>query len=414
MTSVSTSGFGSLFRNTASASHGSQAAWVIDPVSGDDNNPGTPSEPLKTMGEFNTRMAGLKLTAVGATMTCTADVLDEPPCFNGTRFVAGASLTCQGTLTDTATATISVVTGLGPSNTMPWQLTTTGVDWTTVPVGSQVRFSTGQLAMIVQVVDANNVIVGAIGAAGTSVVSSAPTVASTATVASMSRMLPPLVNAVGQAVTATPQLIFRNASFDLGHLMSLQGGVQVQIYGCEVKVGGTTNSITSIGQHNFRCVRWTQTGSFAWRCAGDTSSTYGNVAAGTGSTLFNHQQGGVSHSNLTLNGSRLSVNQTKISTGATHIRNAAGPVLVSSGGELVCNGIINGSTGNTGISIDIPLGRLSYFSTSKPTVTAASQPRVGGVTRDLATEIPFIAAVLNAVPPTVTPLTGNGAAFVLE
>jgi hypothetical protein len=353
---------------------------------------------------------------VASTLSLVGNVIDAPLWLNATRFASGASLAVSGTRTDLASGTIVAVTGLGPTGTMPWQVTTSGIAWSAsnTPVGSQVRLSTGQIAMISEIIGANDVLLGAIGAPGVSVVSSTPTPGATLTVASLSRALPPIVNASAQTISATSfPLNFQNLSFDpSANNYWFEGGCPTQFYGCEMRLAASNFYANS--PLNLRTCRFTLTGTLNMRAGADFINTYGLVVAGAGSTIFNHQLGIVTHSNLNLNGARLLVTGATAQVSATHIRNSAVPVLVQNSGRLQATGIINGSTGNTGIAIDIPLGTLSYQGASnKPTITAASDPRVGGVTRTLA-QIPFVALQLDAAPPTVTTLTGNGAAFVQE
>lgn len=397
-------------------SAGLQTAWAIDPSTGDDEGPGTPSAPLRTMDELNSRLEGVTLR-VAATLALIGNVTDAPLWLNATRFASGASLTVSGTRTDLASGTIVAVTGLGPTGTMPWQVTTSGITWSAsnTPVGSQVRLSTGQVAMISEIIGANDVLLGAIAAPGVSVVSSTPAPGATLTVASLSRALPPIVSASAQTTNATTtfSLSFQNLSFDpSSNIYWLEGGCPIQFYGCEMRFAASTFYANT--PLNLRACRFTLTGNLNVRTGFDFVNTYGLVVAGTGSTLFNHQLGTLTHSNLNLNGARLSVTNAVAQVSATHIRNTAGPVLIQNSGRLQATGIINGSTGNTSIAIDIPLGTLSYQgAANKPTITAGSDPRVGGVTRTLA-QIPFVALQLDAVPPTVTTLTGNGASFVQE
>ena len=394
---------------------GLQTAWAIDPLTGDDDNPGTAQYPLRTMGELSSRLQGVTMR-VAATLQLVGNVIDSPLWLNGTKFAAGASLAVAGTRTDLASGVITVVTGLGPSNTMPWAVTTSGIAWSAAntPVGSQVRLSTGQLAMIVEISGANDVILGAIAQPGVSAVSSAPTVGATLTVASLSRALPPIIQASAQTISATTfPLSLQSLSFDASsNNYWFEGGCPTQFYGCEMKFAAS--SFYANSPLNLRTCRFTLTGTLNCRAGVDFVNSYGLVVAGAGSTIFNHQLGIFAHSNLNLNGARLLVTGSTAQVSACHIRNSAVPVLIQNSGRLQATGIINGSTGNTGIAIDIPLGTLSYQGASnKPTITAGSDPRVGGVTRTLA-QIPFVALQLDAVPPNVQQLTGNGAAFVQE
>jgi hypothetical protein len=402
---------------------GQQTAFAINPGTGSDTGPGTPAAPLRTMNEFNSRMVSLLVT-VPQTLQLVGDVLDAPLWLSGTRYAIAGSLTVNGTLSDLGVATITVVTGLGPAGTFPWQLTTTGLDWTTVPVGSQVRLSTGHVAAIVNVVDASNVTVGPIALAGTSGVITTPTVGATATPATMSRALPPVVAISAQESNQGLDVILQGISFDAPVTGSVSvpqasGSGGLQFYGCEFKIGGFTWPV-SIG-FNVRACRFTMAGTVTWRGGADNTNTFGCVCVGTGGLFFSHQWGRWNHSALVLDGVRLLCNQTGISVGAVCIRNTNGPVLCNNNGVIVCNGLIascarsvaDPTSGNTGIGIDVSLGRVVYFSGGKPTVTGASDTRVGGVAKTYA-NIPYTNLELPSVPPLVTTLVGNGASIVQE
>lgn len=411
-TSIQTSAFGSLFNKNVVRSFGSQTSWAIDPALGNDGNAGTAASPLQTMAEFNDRFASLKIApATVMTLQLVGNVLDEAPMLVGTRFGAGSSLTILGTRTDVATGTVSAVTGLGNAGTFPWQITTTGITWTSQTLGSQVRFSSGQLGFISEVIDANNVVVGAIAAAGTSVVLTAPTIGLTVTVATLSRALPPIVNASGQTL-GVAQLSIQDLSFDpsVNNFVHC-GGLQIQYYGCELRLAASNFPVNT--PTNFRACRFTLSGNVNWRSGTDVIGTAATVVAGTGSTLWNHQSGQTTHSSITLTGARMFVTQCSVQLSG-HVRNTAGPILVQgSSGYLLATSVISGAN-NTGIGIDVPSGTMAYSGSNKPTVTGTtSDARVGGVTRSYA-QIPFIAAQLDNVPPTVATLTGNGAKFVSE
>lgn len=394
---------------TGEETTGLQTAWAIDPLVGNDNAVGTPDDPLATAEEFSLRLQGVTVR-VAATLQCVGNVVDSALTFNGTRFAAGASLTVSGTLTTLGTGQVSSTSAIGPG----WQVTTTGIDWTTIPVTSHIGLSTGQAAAISEVVDANNVIIGMIAAPGTSATSVAPTNGSTITASSRSQIWPLIVNAVGQSALTANQIIVQNASFVAAGSSNgfvLQGGVGVQLYACEIN---NHNSLRLGTSFNARVCKFTLTATMAWQGGANIPTSLGCVVGGTGSTVFSANAGLVSHQNLLMTGARLTVNSGFLIVSIAHIRNTAGPVLVSGNGQLNATGIISGSVGNTGIGIDVPNGRYAYVGAgSKPTVAGVSDTRVGGVTRTYA-QIPFVALQLDATPPTVTTLTGNGAALVQE
>jgi hypothetical protein len=406
MASLSTDGFGSLFNETERSAWDSQASWAIDPVLGSDTNAGTPAAPLATMAEFSNRFSGL-LYKVAGTLQLVGNVIDSSLSLSGTRFGPGASLTVSGTTTQLGSGTVSSTAAIGGG----WQVTTTGIDWTLIPLGSLVQFSTGQSAAIAEVVDANNVIIGMIAAPGTSVTSVAPTNGSTVTASSRSRMWPFQVNAFQQGpLTATPLLI-QNVSFDAASASAgfiMQGGLGIQLFACEIN---NHNTIRVNNPLNVRACKFTITASMFWQTGAAFPITVACVVGGTGATIFSSTSGLVNHHQVLLTGARLGANNASILlTGINHIRNTAGPVIVSGNGWISASGSLSGSVGNTGIGIDVTFGKLSYVGGgNKPTVTGASDCRVGGTARTYA-QIPYTA--LDATTP--TNLVGNGSCIVQE
>lgn len=413
------------------AADGQQVAWAIDPLTGNDSNAGTPAAPLRTMAAFDARMADLLVT-VPQTLQLVGNVLDAPLWLSGTRYAVNGSLAVSGTRTAIGTATVTVVTPLGGATPLiPWQLTTTGIDWTTVALGSQLRFSTGQLTFIVQVIDPNNVVCGALAAPGFATAPVTPTVASTIAVASLSRALPPVLGQQG----ATPPFVYQVSMTDVSFDPTVFGGgvaqywfgpgSHVELYGCELRTGSGAGVVAS-GDLSLRgcLVSITGSGQTFFRFGTENNiGSYGLVVQGGGAAFFGAQTGRYDFSALVMTGTRFVINgaATRVSLSrGTHIRNTAGPVLVNDGGILLTTGIVNGSAAafpggnNTGIGIDVPLGQFAYQgAANKPTVTGASDTRVGGVARTYA-QIPFIAAQLDAIPPTVTTLVGNGSSIVQQ
>jgi hypothetical protein len=394
--------------DSALVAYGTQSAWFIDATNGDDDNPGTQSHPLRTMAEFNARLSG-NFIQVPMAVQLVDNVIDSSLQLCGTRFSSSGSLTVSGTLTDTASGSLTSSSAIGPG----WQLTTVGIDWTTQSTSSQVRFSTGHVAAISEIVDANNVIVGFLCAPGVSQSAVTPTNGSTVTVATRSRALNPILNSTAQALQNSFPIILQNLSFDAAlasqAAFTVAGGCRVQMYGCEMKDQGTFVS----NGFNARGSKYTLTTTFSWQSNNQIPTTFGCVVGGTGAVLFNHQAGTTSHSSLLMTGARLGLNggNTVMTASNIHIRNSANPVVVTNGGYLSASGgstaAISGSVGNTGIGIDCVMGVVEYFASTKPTVTGASDARVGGNSKTYA-QIPFIA--LDATVPAA--ITGNGAKFV--
>lgn len=403
------------------ASYGLQSAWAINPLTGDDEGPGTLASPLRTQAELNARLS-LNLIQQATTVQLVGNVTDAPLNLQGTRFARGASLTLSGTLTDVTTGTISAVSALGIANggavtQPPWLLTTTGaVDWTTVPVGAQIRYSTGHISMLLAAVSATQAIVGCLAASGFSLALITPAAGTTFTVSSLSSCLPPATNAtqIAQNGGNTGTIVLSALRMDLANNdICATGGATLQLFGCELVCATTAGFLHSGGGTiDLRACRITLSGANSFRfrgSQGDITNTFGLCIVGTGGNFFQHNCP-VSHNNTALSGARLLCStDSSVQVGSCYFRNTAGPVLVNSQGRLLCNGIMNGlaGDGNSGIGIDVPSGVVSYFSTSKPVVSGASDTRVSGNAKTYG-QIPFIN--LDATVPAA--VTGNLAQIV--
>lgn len=414
MASVATSGFGSLFNDRTAS--GSQASWAIDPALGSDTNVGSPASPLRTMAEFNARMQSV-LVVPTSTLQLVGDVVDAPLWLSNTRFTS--TLTISGTRTTVATGVvISAVTGLGVGGTaFPWQLTTTGINWTTVNLQSQLRFSTGQVAFILAVIDANNVVVGAVYGTGISVVATTPTTSMTITVSTLSRALPMINNSTGmQANSVTPFVIGQDMAFDPANQIQwvIGAGSQMQLYGCAFNLSAGLQFISQ-GLLNLRACRVNVNASgLSWASSG-TGTTVGLVVAGNSSTtaILSHVRGVTSHSNLSMQGTRLFCTSAVVQLGTTYMRDTTTAVNVQGNGTVVATGPTLGTIGISGFGIAVDSGTYQYLNpAAKPTITGASgDTRIGGVTRTYA-QVPYVNLQTDAAPNTVTTLTGNDAKII--
>lgn len=411
---------------------GLQIAWFIDPVNGNDAGDGTAAAPLKTMDEFNARMGGNYLQ-VNATLQLIGDVLDAPLQLVGTRLKLNASLTVSGTKTQVGSGQISVVTPIGNAGTTyPFQLTTTGIDWTTMQSGAQITLQGGQLFWIRNVVDANNVIVGA-GTLPTSNAFFTPTVGLTFTVATLSRALPPILacSAATAGLFNGTQITLQNLAFDSGFVLST-AGAGVLFIGCEFRVAtGVTWENNSQWIQLFRSCRFTLGAGLSFRSSGGRVSFFGGVVATT-STLFSiNFLGGndnlllsVSFLRITLSVSNCSV---QLSSGGVHFENitSGGCILLTPFGNIFATGIANGrNCAGSSAGIDCQIGQYVWSgAAAKPTIGIAS-----GCTADVklgsgATGLTFTyaqlgtgkqLALLDAVPPTTAQIQAGGYALVAQ
>lgn len=407
------------FLNLAAPSldYGSQLTWAIDALNGSDDNPGTLSSPLRTMAEFNARLSG-NLLAVAASLFLLSDVVDQQLTLCPLRVLAGASLSVFGTATSGATATISVVSGLGPGGTFPWQLTTTGAVWSAADIGKRLVLPGGQVSWVCEVIDASNVVAGAFVSSAGAVVT--PVAAQTLTVQTLSRALPPVllgtsfygalspvtVSSLDVTVNATP-----NGNFQTS-------GLGVQLFGCKLTIATGQVIAQAFGPFNLRGCFLSATGAgfCALRGSGggflfQACSFVGIPLSVTDSTSANFSNGFFSNSPMTVLRRAVAA-----ATGALHWRNTAAPLSVSQGGLFQQqNFAVSGAVGNTGVGVTVKAsGQYVYVNTgNKPSVTGASDTLIGLTARTYA-QIPYVDLQLNAVPPTVATLVGTPAAMVLE
>jgi len=393
---------------------GLQTAWAIDPLTGNDEGPGTVAAPLRTMAEFNARWQNI-LARVPATLQLVGDVLDQPLWLRGTNFATGASLTVSGTVTTSPTvATITVVTGLNVAGAtlQPFQLTTTGIDWTTVALGSRLLASNGSIAWIRNVVDANNVVVGAFSTSAT--ISVVPTAGLTLSVQTLSQALAPNLNisAVDKTtVVSIKDLSFTTCSFSTNATFS----GNLLINGCEFK-SELSAIVKSVGGLTLRASRFTMVAGssvLTFVAAASALNVFAAVFSGaTSGAISSSSSGTVVHQHTCILNAQLSVTQGAFVSMNTscHIQHTTVAVLIDTLGFLntgICS--ISGSAGAS-IGVDVRCGWFIWNSTGKPTITGATDCRVGNVTYTYAAlGDGKTSSYLDAVPPVTNLLLNTGA-----
>lgn len=419
--------------SAALLSLGLQIEWAIDPINGSDSAVGSLAAPLKTMDEFNARIGG-NYVQVAATLQLLGDVLDAPLQLAATRFKLNASLTVSGTRTQTGSGTITLVTRLGNGGTTyPFQLTTTGVDWTTAAAGSQIVLQGGQVCWIRNVIDANNVVIGAC----TTLASNAtftPTNGLTFTVGTLSRALPPQLNVL--AATSGNSLVtvlaLQNLSFDGGNLVVAGAGVLVA--GCELKL--PASQVIENGSQTlllFRSCRFSMSAGAApsFKSSGGRVSIIAGCLVGTGATTTCNYVTGAD--NLLLSVSFYGINlfvtfcELQLSTGGVHFENitSGSAITVTFGGIVFAQGIANGrNCSGAGFGVDCTAGKFLWQgAANKPTIGIAS-----GLTGDArlgsgATGLTFTyaqlgtgkqLALLDAIPPTTVQVQAGGYAVAAQ
>jgi hypothetical protein len=409
------------------SSYGQQSAWAIDATLGSDENPGTPLHPLRTMAEFNRRLC-TNYIQQPTTLQLLGDVIDEPMQITGARMKLNASLTVSGTQTRLGGGTISTVTAIGTGGTTyPFQLATTGINWTATPLGSQIVLQGGQVCWIRNVVDANTIVVGAMTTLGSSTVFT-PTAGLTFTVNSLSRAQAPLLDIVAQTngAVATTSITFQNLSLDSAS-NSVFRGCGVVIQGCELN---NPVALSNDGSNTllYRSCRFTMTSNVNLRGGNGRLNTTACTFVGvTGQPQVVWTSGMDFFTNSL---SFYAVNAfvaacaIQVSTGGWHFEQVTtGSILSIQFGGFVfataTGSALNGrNCTGSGVGIDIANGQYVYNgAANKPTLGVAS-----GGTTDVrlgsgGSAITFTYALLgtgkqyaqlDAVPPTTTQIQQGG------
>lgn len=367
--------------SAALLSLGLQIAWFIDPVNGNDAGQGTAASPLKTMAEFNGRLSG-NYVQVAATLQLLGDVTDAPLQLVGTRFKFNASLTVSGTQTQIGAGAITVVTPLGNAGTtFPFQLTTTGVNWTTVPLGSQIVLQGGQVCFIRNVVSATQIVVGAMTTLASSVVFT-PTGGLTFVVNTLSHAQPPLLDVSAQTngSIASSSITIQSLALD-GTFNCSTRGAGVTIQGCEWVNPG---SIANNGDNTLliRSCRFTMSANVTFRIgAGRFNTTACAFVASTGQPQVVWTSGTdfFTSSCSFFAVSAFSSAAIQVSTGGWHFDTiSAGPcVSIALGGMIFATGtgaILNGrNCAGSNFGIDVTVGQFVWnTAANKPTLGIAS------------------------------------------
>jgi hypothetical protein len=425
------------------ATSGSQVAWAIDATNGVDTNAGTPAAPLRTMAEFNRRYFGA-VVSVAATLQLVGDVVDT--CFMpaAVTFSFGASLTVLGTKTVVASGiSVTSVTQRGDLGVgFPFELVTTGVDWTLQPINGQVAITAssnpalvGAIAFIMEVINANTVVLGAFTNPNSTSLTGAgsvtPLALDTLSLSSLSKALPPNVtcNGLGRSglfssALFTSQLTFKDLSIiqlppgsALNVAQCYAGNCSLVLMGCESIVGISTircSTAVSWVACRFTLVQFCQISG-----GGVPVGIYQSVLSvdsGVKTTRFNFGGGNFiiarnGHNNAALRSSQGSVIEVN---GPINIRNTTIPVFLEEFTKVWALAVIGGSTGNLDTSIRCQSGSSYAWNgaANKPTVlgtAGADEVRVGATQMTyVALGTGFYAAFNNANPNSILNLVGPG------
>ena len=395
MTSIATSGFGSLFSNAA-ASFGSQANWAVDATNGNDGGAGTPAEPLRTVAELNARWHTIRFT-VAPTVTFVGNCIDAPFMFNGV-LAPGQGMTLNGTVTTEGTATITVVTPLGAGgNTYPYQITTTGRTWTSGDVGKRVTLPTGHVSWVQEFIDSNNVVLSQCVTSANS--TTTPSVGSI-TIDSLSQIALPTANAMANSFAQN--IAFNN--FDIVNTFSIiyvNAGVNNLFFGC--RFTKSTSQFVVNGPMSLRGCAFVGSSSHTIRGAAICTLSSCVFISGT----LNAVSSPISLLSCSMASCPVFLtNPPVVQLSLLRFRNTANPLTLQNGGVALnlANSTIHGSTGNTGVGIRVLSGSQFQWTgaSAKPTVTGATDVQIG-VTSYTYTQLGTgLTDYATAAPPLVT------------
>ncbi len=400
------------------ADNGLQSEWYVDPDNGNDDWPGSEEFPLLTVAELNRRISGVTIQQP-TNVYFLGNVTDSVELANTTMLSSTASLTIQGVRTVRASGiTVTVVTAIGPGSTYPWQLTTTGINWTTVvaAIGAlplRVDFSTGNIGMITEIVDANNIVVSVVG---NRTAFATPVAGQTLEVVTFSTAPAPLIAVFPILLQTGAPLEFTDLEFTSGGFIQILSGPPTRFYGCIVNMASSAtifnNAVFSFRQCGIRSLGYNPVqGTNTVQLSG------GVVLGNNSSTGLNPRRGHLTCISAMFQAAQILVSDLGYVRGnGIHIRATLNPIIVTTGGRFFNTNVRLSGSNNTGVGISVTGGSGFTYSAganAKPTVTGTSDTLIGAVSRSYA-QIPYFDLQLDAVPPTVATLVGSGAYMVNE
>jgi hypothetical protein len=405
--------------NASETLWGFQADWSINPFAGNDNNPGTAAAPLRTMGEFNSRMA-MQVIRVPAVLQLVGDVTDEPLCLQGTRFATTGSLAVRGTVTVIATGTVTNVVGLSAGSAAAFTVTTGALqaadgsvtDWVTLGQSVMLLFNDGSMGAVGRVIDATNVETGQI-AGVTATFGVAPAIGQTFQVVALSAVLMPAVDAfpgTNQLGALSPQLLFQQLAFRQAGTLTLASGPSViRFWGCDFLHVSGGNAIWGInGTLLLACLIRQQSGTLSNRGVAAQYTACVFTSAVIHTLNFSPFYFGCFHSNAPIS---VTFGALVRCTGL-QVRNTASPITIALYGRWQNNNALLAGGNNTGVGITVrSSGGLVYGSggSSKPTLSGSGGDTLIGNTARTYAQIPYVDLQLDAIPPVARTLVGGSA-----
>lgn len=370
---------------------GAQTDIYLDAVNGNDSDPGTQELPIKTINEFNLRIANIGLVeTITLHIVGLGGATDAALALNGVHFQGPAKLVIIGESNTVANGNISAVTALQSGVT--YQLDTTGVTWSSSDVGKRLQLDTSHTCWVQEVIDADTIIVGPVCNLNDVFV---PLVGQTFAV----QTLPPFTAGNFNILTETLQPVVDVMGFDIQPgAIQVSGGASIRYFGCRFSYP-TTNSIRSSGSAQLRGCLWQLGAPLTLQGGGSVIlSSHTSIGSNVSSQIRLLQCSGTSWSNtklLVLRGSFC------INLSAMHFRNTPGCVTIFQSSRMVSLNVpLSGSVGNTLFGINVGAGcGFTWIGATKPSVTGNGglDAIVGTTTRTWA-NIPFAEYPVNGAP----------------
>jgi hypothetical protein len=377
--------------------YGLQSSWGVDEVAGNDNGVGTSVAPLRSVTELNRRLSYTSISQ-DTTIQLIGNV-STPLDLVNTQIAPGVSVTVSGTVTAITTGTISAVSALVGSG-YPWQVDCTGINWTTVTDRLLVT-NTGKTFWVSEVVSATRVILSAgANAAGTV---QAPVNAETFTVQSLSTIPLSYLGTLGGFVSAGSifGLTLQDLHFTGGNTHpAFAATTRAKLQRCQIDM--PSNGGLSLNGQNWSLISCKIAGNGSHQVQatgilGFTACLFDSTAA----TFQFRTPVRCTQSSVVYNNTKLDIRNTlDVQGGGLHIRNVAGDCLTIGAGAILVapttTSLVSGASNSVGVGITVQSGaQYLYQTSSKPTLTAASDTKIGGV--GLAySSIPAITAANNA------------------
>jgi len=389
----------------------SQPSWSVNPVTGSDGNTGTPAAPLASVGELNRRLSNNRVNQ-NTTIQLVGNQ-SEALSLAGTQIADGVTVTIQGTVTTVDSGAIVSVTPLGGVGTIaPWQIETSGIDWS-VETARRIQISNGAnagaVAWVLSVINSTTVIVGALGTLTSNTIT--PTTAMTFNVQTLSTIpASQFFIATGGQLPATFQsLIVRDLQ-----LVSANGvgdfqfsGPRILLFGCQLDFLANTAISSTAVSLALRACKLASPGQYDIFSIG-LITIIGSVFVNTNNALI-RCRGSVGNMlaliNPAFDGCILNAQSNVRHSGAAWFQNvntgsSAGAIFVSMAGLYQAFSTSSWTEGQniTGAGICVESGgQFQYHASVKPTITGTiSDTRIGGTIRSYA-EIPLIEATNNAM-----------------